>query len=185
MTVLERYCSLDLGGALIGLEKGDREGGYYCTPQGMTVIAWENCIHYGTIEGFGEMIFAVNPENFGNTVYPLAENFQDFLCLILAAGSATAIEQIVLWDREQFQHFLQETVENPEREAILREIQERLQLKPMEDPFAYVKQLQENFKGEIPFGNEYYDTAGLPRPDGTSPEEEECGFEVMGLQIKL
>ena len=33
-------------------------------------------------------------------VYPLAANFKDFLRLILACGSTTAVEQIIGWSKE-------------------------------------------------------------------------------------
>ncbi len=176
MNTYQHYLSLNPRGELFGLEAGDTEGGYYCTPLGMKVLGWENGIHYGTIEGFGDMIFAVNPENFGNNVYPLARNFKDFLRLIFAAGSTTAIEQIVLWDREQYDSFLRKDGGIPGGNEELLRLSNVLSIDPMEDAFAYVKQLQAEFKGEIPYSNEYYDTAGLPRPDGSSPNEEEAIF---------
>ena len=63
MNVLEKFQNLDADLSLIGLEKGDSEGGYFCTPVGAEVIGWEcEGIHYCFIEGFGETVFAVNPE---------------------------------------------------------------------------------------------------------------------------
>lgn len=95
MTIYEKFNQLDIDSRLIGLEKGDY-GEYFCTPVNATVIGWENCIHYCFIEGYGEMVFAVNPEScVDQYVYPLAENFEDFLCLILVCGSTTAVEQII------------------------------------------------------------------------------------------
>ena len=185
MSIYQHYLALNPRGELFGLEFGDSEGGYYCTPLGMTVLGWENGIHYGNIKGFGEMIFAVNPENFGNSVYPVAKNFEDFLRLIFAAGSTTAIEQIVLWNREQYERFLSEDEGIPGGKEELLRLSKALSILPMEDAFTYVKQLQAEFHGEIPYSNEYYDTAGLPRPDGSSPDEEEAVFTAeVSFEIK-
>lgn len=62
MTIYEKFSQLDIAGRLIGLEKGNY-GGYFCTPVNATIIGWENCIHYCFFEGYGEMVFAVNPES--------------------------------------------------------------------------------------------------------------------------
>lgn len=49
MTVYEKFRNLDMDFSLIGLEKGDEEGGYFCTPIGAKVIGWEcEGIHYCT-----------------------------------------------------------------------------------------------------------------------------------------
>ena len=78
-TLFERYMQLDIDTTWIGLEKRDHPL-YSCTPIGAKIFGWDNCIHYCFIDGFGEMVFAVNPENFGGPyVYPLAKNFSVFL----------------------------------------------------------------------------------------------------------
>lgn len=52
------------------------------------------------------MVFAINPEpSVDSYVYPLAMNFKEFLQLILACGSTTAVEQISGWSKEQFENF--------------------------------------------------------------------------------
>ena len=85
MTVYEKFWNLDIDFSLIGLEKGDEEGGYFCTPIGAKVIGWEcEGIHYCNIEGFDEMVFAVNPETAEeHYVRPLAKNFEELLSLVL------------------------------------------------------------------------------------------------------
>lgn len=110
----------------------------------------------------------------------MAKDFTDFLRLILACGSTTAVEQIILWDRESFESFLHsdDNAILPQQEQVLNVLREQLRLLPMEEPFAYVKTLQ----GEcsdlslIHYSDEYYDTLGLPRPDGTQPEADHMSF---------
>ncbi len=187
MSILERYEALDIDGGLFGLEKGDREGGYFCTPVGMKVLGWEGVggIHYGTIDGFGETIFAVDPENFGDwLVFPVAKDFKDLLRLLLALRSMAAIEQIQHWDEETFKQFLSEDVESSQRKAALDMIGRELKLSPMEEPFKYIKELQKAFDPDsISYSNEYYDTLGLPRPDGTEVKEQ--GFDFAEVEVIL
>ncbi len=38
MNILEKFQNLDADLSLVGLEKGDSEGGYFCTPVGAEVI---------------------------------------------------------------------------------------------------------------------------------------------------
>lgn len=65
------------------------------------------------------MVFAINPEpSVDSYVYPLAMNFKEFLQLILACGSTTAIEQISGWSKEQFENFIisEDNTKQPEQE---------------------------------------------------------------------
>ncbi len=177
MTDYQKYEKLNIDGSWINLEKGDAKGGCFCTPKGAKVIGWENGIHYCFIRGYGETVFAVNPESCAEeNVYPLAANFRDFLRLLLACGTTTAMEQIVWWSEAQFQAFLAEEAPPPERTAVLAQIREAFQLQPMENPFQYVKALQAGFdRGKLRYTDEYYEVTGRARPDGSHPES--GGFE--------
>lgn len=186
MTMLDQYCSLGFNGSSINLEEGSQEGGYFCTPLGMNVIGWENGIHYGTIEGCGELIFAVNPDSAVDShAYPLAQNFEDFLRLILACGTTTAIEQIVWMSRERFEDFVKQDPRPRGNEDSLRRLQTELKLQPMEQPYDYVKALQESFdSSKLQYSNEYYDTLGIPRPDGSELEEQGWDFEDVYVYVR-
>lgn len=173
MTIYEKYCHLDIDGKWIGLEKSDMNIEYFCTPVDARIIGWENSIHYCFIRGYRDMVFAVNPETcVDQYVYPLAMNFKDFLRLILSCGSTTAVEQIIGWSKEQFENFVvsEDNTIHPEQQKVLDVIKSSLKLKPMDEPYGYVKSVQEQFNNcrcEIKYSNEYYDTLGLERPDGT------------------
>lgn len=120
-------------------------------------------------------MFAVNPETCCDKyVYPLAENFKDFLQLILACKATTAAEQIILWTQEQFNDFLvgEDNAVRPEQQAVLDTIQRELKLEPMEDPYQYVRLVQQYFDdSKLRFTDEYYDVLGLENPNGTQPKE--------------
>lgn len=189
MTIYERFRQLPIDPRWIGLERGEMNPQYFCTPSGAQIIGWENSIHYCFLPGYGEMVFAVNPESCADAfVYPLAKDFSDFLRLILACGSTTAAEQIILWDRESFESFLHsdDNAILPQQEQVLDVIREQLRLLPMADPFACVKALQAQYSdlSLIRYSDEYYDTLGLPRPDGTQPEADCMSFGTVEFRFE-
>ena len=183
MTMYDKYCQLEIDGRWIGLEKSDMCVEYFCTPLDATVIGWENSIHYCFIKGYRDMVFAINPEScVDKYVYPLAANFKDFLRLILACGSTTAVEQIIGWNKEQFEDFLhsEDNKVFPEQSEVLKIVAEELKLQPMEDVYEYVKAVQEQFDDKkIKYSNEYYDVLGLERPDGSQGEQQMMAFEEV------
>ena len=187
MTMYEKYCQLKIDGRWIGLEKSDLCVDYFCTPRNATVIGWENSIHYCFIKGYKDMVFAVNPEScMERYVYPLARNFKDFLRLILSCGSTTAVEQIIGWTKEQFESFVvsEDNARYPEQEKVLEDIKSVLRLEPMENPYEYVKSVQELFdNSKIKFSNEYYDTLGLERPDGSENEIQKVEFGAVTFSL--
>ncbi len=189
MTMYEKYCQLDIDGRWIGLEKTEMNIEYFCTPVDARIIGWENSIHYCFIRGYSDMVFAVNPETcVDRYVYPLAMNFTDFLRLILSCGSTTALEQIIGWSKEQFESFVVsgDNAICPQQQKVLDTIRTSLKLKSMDKPFEYVKAVQAQYANchcEIPYSNEYYDTLGLTRPDGTEHEMKPVEFEPVTFSI--
>ncbi len=175
MTLYEKFKQLDIGFSLLGLEQGDVHGGYFCTPVGAEVIGWEGVdgIHYCFVKGFGEMVFAVNPSNpAGKNVHPLARSFEDFLRLILACGGAAAAEQAWMWNRGEFDGFLETYPPEGEQRAALDALRDKLALTPMDDPYGYIREVQSSFDcGKIPYSREYYDlTPEEPQEPPEKPE---------------
>lgn len=187
MKMYEKFCQLNIDGRLIGLEKRNMCEEYFCTPKNATIIGWENSIHYCFIRGYRDMVFAVNPETcVDQYVYPLAMNFKDFLCLILACGSTTAVEQIIGWSKEQFEAFLvsDDNAVLPEQKNILDRIKAELKLTSMENPYEYVKAVQEHYDdSKIKFTNGYYDTLGLERPDGSENDVQYVEFATVAFSF--
>lgn len=186
----EKYKSLKIDGSYIGLERGEEIGDYFCTPIGAKVIGWDNGMHYCFIDGFDEMVFCVNPDTCCDYyVYPLAKNFYDFLSLIVTTKNVNTMQQIIWWNKADYDNFMRdpntiEWAENLETVAIITQIQTKLGVQPMENPFEYIKKVQKGFPyDEIQFTNEYYDTLGLERLDGTEPEGEGCNCESRPAEI--
>ena len=188
-TLYKKYKSLKIDGSQIGLELG---GGapYFCTPIGAEIIGWDTGIHYCFIKGFGDLVFCVNPETCCDYyVYPIARNFRDFLGLILAAGNTNTLQQIIWWDKKTYDDFVhspeeQENKARPEVIDVLNTIRGAMDAASMDSPFEYIKDLQSSFPYEqISFTNEYYDTLGIDRPDGTGPEENSFAFETVKFEF--
>lgn len=165
----ERFWELPVEKALFGLEPRENVTEYFCYPEGARAIGGEGCILYCFLEGYGETVFACNPESCADRfVYPLAACFADFLKLILACGTVNPVEQIVWMDRTQFEAHLRR--ERSARTDAQKQALELLGNMPgifaMDDPYSYVKNLQNAFDdSKIRFREEYYDILGLEPPE--------------------
>lgn len=146
---------------------------YFCTPKGAKVLGWAGVdgIHYCTIRGFGDMIFAVSPMNVRDYVHPIARNFEDLLRLLLSCTDMAALEQCYAWDEEQYKAFLMDCPATPEQQAVLDAIRSKTSLEPMEDSFHYVKKLQAEFDlSAIPYTEDYYDEDMNPAVPKEAPQ---------------
>lgn len=183
MTLYEKYCGLDMDFSRLSLERGDTEGGYFCDPVGAEVIGWAGVdgIHCCFVEGFGDMVFSVSPMNpRGHYVHPLARSFEDFLRLVLACGGVDAIEQAWMWNRGEFDAFLESYPPDAEQRAVLDALAQALSLAPMDDPYGYLKEVQDSFDyGALKFSDEYDDLVGEPEPEGP-PEKPEWAVYYGG-----
>lgn len=161
MGVYETFRHLDIDTAPLGLERGDTNGGYFCDPVGAEVIGWAGVdgIHCCFVKGFGDMVFSVSPMNPpGHYVHPLARSFEDFLRLVLACGGVDAIEQAWMWNRGEFDAFLEAYPPNSEQQAVLDTLRDKLALTPMDDPYGYIREVQYGFDySKIPYPEEYYE----------------------------
>ena len=158
MTLLKQFLELGLDCSPIGLGPGPSQGGYFCTPKGLTVLGWEGVdgIHYGRIRGYGDMVFAVSPMNGpGEYVHPVAKNFADFLRLLLSCKDNASLEQCWQWSQEQFDIFLGESCSSSEQKEAAAQVAELTGLEPMERPYTYIRDLQQAFdSGKLAFPEE-------------------------------
>jgi len=161
MTIYKKFKKLNIDTMPLGLEEGDEEELYFCTPKGAKPIGRTGLdgIHFCFIKGFGEMVFAVSPMNTpGDYVHPIAKDFSDFLSLLIACGDTTALEQVHRWKQEEFDSFLEDNPINLDQVSVLENISEKLGLQAMEDPFKYIKELQSNFDySKVKFTEDYED----------------------------
>ena len=121
-----------------GLNGGKRISAIF-VPQRRDVywLDWGRWDTFCFVRGFGEKVFAVSPMNGGSDcVHPVAENFEDFLRLLMACGGESAIEQAWQWSREQFDGFMEENRPTDEAKAAAEQIVEKMGLEPMDDPWG-------------------------------------------------
>ena len=76
-----------------------------------------------------------------------------------------------MWNRGEFEGFLETYPPNDKQRAVLNALREKLSLIPMDDPYGYIKGVQSSFDyGKIPYSKEYYDL--LPdEPEAEGPPE--------------
>ena len=174
MTTYQKFRKLKIDFAAIEFEQASNEDKYFCTPIGAHLIgrAGVDGIHYCTVRGQGEMVFAVNPSNeVGKNVFPIANTFDELLSLLLACGSMAAIEQAHMWDEEQFEEFVVKNQPTPSQLAVFDVLREKLGIAPMEEPFHYLFELQERYNsGLLPCPKEYYDNLDTLGYDDRPPE---------------
>lgn len=170
----QHFLKLNIDTASLGMIPDTDEITYFCTPIGASIIgsAGVDGIHFCFIQGFGNIIFAVSPDNlYPEFVHPLAENFADFLRLLLACGNTAALEQTWMWDQAEFDHFLRENPITTEQREALDNISENLNLSAMEQPWQYIKNLQSAFDySKIPYSKEFYDLTAETSAEPEAPE---------------
>ena len=170
----EKFLRSGMDLAAVGIESRGENTQYFCTPKGASVFGWAGTdgIHFCFIRGFGGMVFSVNPMSEPqNYVHPLAENFSDFLRLILACGNEAALEQAWRWSREEFEEFLLKSPAEGEDRKVLKEIANALNLTPMEQPWEYIRKLQSGFDySRIKYTEDYYDREMNPAAEIVFPE---------------
>lgn len=112
------------------------------------------------------MVFAVNPDTVCDYyVYPLANNFSDFLSLVLATKGTNTLQQIIQWDKQQYMDFSSspDEVEYASSKKVIEALEaiRSIGVLPMENPFEYVKKIQNSFQySKIVFSDEFYDITG-------------------------
>ena len=172
--ILKKFLQRGVDLSPVGVELREDNTNYFCTPKGASVFGWAGIdgIHFCFIRGFGEMVFSVSPMNTSpDYVHPVAENFTDFLRLILACGDVAAVEQAWMWNEAQFEAFLNENPTTQEQQQTLSEISEKMNLLPMEQPWTYIKNLQSSFDySQIKYTEDYYDNDMTSEAELVAPE---------------
>ena len=188
-TIYEKYMASPIDKELLCLEHGEITEPYFCYPVNAEPIGFEGCILYCFLPEYGEMVFACDPESCADrNVYPLAKNFEDFLRLILACGTADPVEQIVWMDKRRFEEHMEheEKILTQEQRAAVQQLQREMGLLPMETPFEYVKAIQKDFdESKIQYSDEYYEVTGREAPKETdTPNKTLLEFQTVTVEVR-
>lgn len=173
LSLYEQYRNLDADLSQIALAPHDGREGYFCTPLGAGIIGWAGVdgIHACFAHGTEGPVLAVNPAGApGENVHVLAEDFEDFLRVVLACGFDAA-EQAWMMSRSEFDSCCEACRPTDAQRAVLDAIADRLRLTPMEDPYGYIRDLQSRFDyGSLSYAEEYQELLdGLGGADGMEP----------------
>ncbi len=147
MTLFERFCSSSLDTAGVGLDCAGAQA-YLSTPLAAQILATTGVdgVCFCTAFGCGEMIFAVDPSAApGQDICPVARNLPDFFGLVLACGGAAAICQAWQWSRSGFYALVQSQDLSRRQQSILRALRNTYSPPQIDDPYAYMQQMREQF----------------------------------------
>ena len=116
------------------------------------------------------MVFAVNPDTVCDYyVYPLANNFSDFLSLVLATKGTNTLQQIIQWDKQQYMDFSSspDEVEYASSKKVIEALEAIRSIGVLPMGLMYkkcgnsVKKIQNSFQySKIVFSDEFYDITG-------------------------
>lgn len=154
-----RISSLDI--SLLGLFTGPDTSNSVYTPTGARIIAWlkEDGAHFCQIEGFGGMVFAVDPNATpGDCIHPVAANMADFLGLLCACRDAGILLNAYRWSSRRFDEKVAAVVKNMRRNAVLRSIANTYKVTDIADPYGYIAKIQDSFDySALPLHPDYYE----------------------------
>jgi hypothetical protein len=153
--------------------EADSDTHYLCTPVDAYVFAYTggDGVHFCTIpDTFGDMIFVVEPFPIdGIPVRPIAENFEDFIRVLLAVRFTGILLDIPFRSNAEFCDGLQtfrDQHETEEHRKQLYSLAAYYNAAPMDDPYTYIRSLQDTFDYNlIPFSDDYYESCGIPNPN--------------------
>ena len=180
MNLYEQYIKNKYDLSAFGIERGESRSDYFCTPKGAKIIGWTGVdgIHYCTIKALGEIVFAVEPMGYaGRHAFPVAENFEDFLRLLMACGHEAYIEQAHAWSREQYDNFAKENPITPKANEQIIYLQKEYGLAPIDNPYQYLKTIYDNFDfSTVPYKKDYYEY--VPKDEMPLPKEWKVYFSL-------
>lgn len=161
MNLYEQYKKNKFTLALFGIEKGEARSAYFCTPRGASILGWTGVdgIHYCKVNRHSETIFAVDPyADPKKHAFPVAEDFETFLRLLITCGHESMLEQAHAWTREQYEQFVSENPLTSDQKAAADAIAAAYSLKPMEDAYTYLKNIYDAFDFDtVPYKKDYYE----------------------------
>ena len=180
MDLYEQYIKNKFDLSAFGIERGESRSDYFCTPKGAKIIGWTGVdgIHYCTIKALGEIVFAVEPMgDAGRHAFPVAENFEDFLRLLMACGHEAYIEQAHAWSHEQYDNFAKENPITTIANKQILYLQNEYGLSTIDDPYQYLKTIYDNFDfSTVPYKKDYYEY--VPKEAMPLPKEWKVYFSL-------
>ena len=152
-----RNSSLDTSD--IGMVPGPDSSDSVFTPSGAKILAWNGGIHFCLVEGFGEMVFAVDPNAPpGDCVHPVAQNLPDFFGLAATIRNAALIANCYQWSRAYFAEKAAAVVPTMKMRSVLRALENTYHPSKIADPYGYILAMQQTFDySRLPLRPDYFE----------------------------
>ena len=159
MKLYQKFRNSSLDTTDIGLTPGPDCSDSVYTPSGAKILAWNKGIHFCLVEGFGEMVFAVDPSAPpGDCVHPVANNLPDFFGLMTATRSAKLIANAYQWSRAYFNEKAAAIVPTLKMRSVLRALENTYHPTRIVDPHGYILNIQQNFDySTLPLHPDYFE----------------------------
>jgi len=161
MTLYQKFRTSSLDISLLGIFTGPAESSSVYTPTGSRIVAWmkEDGAHFCQIEGFGGMVFAVDPNATpGDCIHPVAANMSDFLALLCVCRDASLVLNAYRWSSSRFAQKIAAVAHDFKRNAVLRALANTYKVPEIADPYSYIANLQDDFDyTSLPLHPDYYE----------------------------
>lgn len=148
MDLYRKFRNSSLDTAPLGLLSGEEVSASAFTPSGARVVAW--CVgsdsHFCQVEGFGEMVFAVDPNAPpGDCVHPVAATLADFIGLLAVCRHADLILNAYRWSNTLFEKHMTAITLSYKTRSVLRALENTYHPPKLSDPHGYITGLQKDF----------------------------------------
>ncbi len=161
MKLYRRFRSSCLDTSPLGIITGPDESGSVYTPAGGRIVAWavDSKVHFCQVEGFGGMVFAVDPTATpGDCVRPVARTLEDFIGLILICKDAALILGAHQWSRSLFRQRLAAITMDHKTRSVLRALENTYHPPVISDPYSYIADVQQGFDyTSLPLHPDYFE----------------------------
>jgi len=179
MRTIDKFANISVDLDPIGLIRRGEMGGYFCTPQNAITFAHTGIdgIHFCIIpeENDPELkhspVYIINPMDSFRLVEIVANDFYDFVSLVVVLKGASTLDWIDWYEKEKFMESIKQEHSNPYYDtpevksaitALSDAFASTLFIKNIDDAYDSVKQLRAKTDlTEIQYSKEYYATLGL------------------------
>lgn len=154
----------------VGLIRDPSFPHYFCTPLNAIIFAsiGVDSIHFCIIPDENDWtlkrspVYVISPMMPDHYVEAIAENFNDFISLVVSLKNAAFLECISYFEREKFLKEIQyDPNDSFEIETAISALTNTFPTKNIDDVYGYVRQVQANMElAKLQFSEEYYELIG-------------------------
>lgn len=173
MMLYHKFRNSSLDTSPLGISSGADTSDSVYTPSGARILGWTGNQggHFCQIEGFGDMVFAVDPvATPGDCIHPVAKTLPDFISLVSACRSAWLVFRAYQWSRVYFEEQVSSIRPDYKMRSVLRALENTYHPPLVSDPYGYISAIQAEFDYfSLPLKPDYYEWCpirpGTPRWD--------------------